>query len=129
MKLIIRILLNFLLIILIEKIYYSLMPSSYSNVIALYLPSLLILLLLFAFNYLGNRVEMFSVSFNLTMISTLIGIILAFVWNILTGDSKMSVMPGEIKSQGWDFLITIIVFVALLFLWLMIFVINKFINE
>lgn len=128
-KLIIRILLCSLLIILTEKIYCNLSPSSYSMFIHIYLPSLLILLLLFAFNYVGNRVEIFSVSFHLTMISTLIGTVFAFVCNVITDDSVVSLMPGEIKSQGWDFLITIVVFAALLFLWLIIYILNKLINE
>lgn len=130
MKFITRIFINFIIILLTEKFYFQehmkLKYNSGTLFTGIVVPSIIILVVLLAINYMINKINKFYLSFNLNVISWLIGIIILMLfWLIKSLEITKEIFIGE---EIPNLIITSILFVSSIIILLIKFCIVKFIN-
>lgn len=130
MKFITRIFINFIIILLTEKFYFQehmkLKYNSGTLFTGIVVPSIIILVLLLAINYMINKINKFYLSFNLNVISWLIGIIILMLfWLIKSLEITKEIFIGE---EIPNLIITSILFVSSTIILLIKFCIVKFIK-
>ena len=130
MKYITRIFINFIIILLTEKFYFQehmkLKYNSGTLFTGIVVPSIIILVLLLAINYMINKINKFYLSYNLNVISWLIGIIILMLfWLIKSLEITKEIFIGE---EIPNLIITSILFVSSIIILLIKFCIVKFIK-
>lgn len=130
MKFITRIFINFIIILLTEKFYFQehmkLKYNSGTLFTGIVVPSIIILVVLLAINYMINKINKFYLSFNLNVISWLIGIIILMLfWLIKSLEITKEIFIGE---EIPNLIVTSILFVSSIIILLIKFCIVKFIN-
>lgn len=130
MKFITRIFINFIIILLTEKFYFQehmkLKYNSGTLFTGIVVPSIIILVVLLAINYMINKINKFYLSYNLNVISWLIGIIILMLfWLIKSLEITKEIFIGE---EIPNLIITSILFVSSIIILLIKFCIVKFIN-
>lgn len=130
MKFITRIFINFIIILLTEKFYFQehmkLKYNSGTLFTGIVVPSIIILVLLLAINYMINKINKFYLSYNLNVISWLIGIIILMLfWLIKSLEITKEIFIGE---EIPNLIITSILFVSSIIILLIKFCIVKFIK-
>ncbi len=131
MKIVIRIFVNTIIIWLTEEFYYG---CIYANIThynykvlsqIIIFPSIFVLLLLMVFNYLLNRIDKLSMSFNFNMTAALIGAgIVAFIWF-----EKGNSIKNFLFHEGMEipkFITGTIVLFSILLIWFIKFCVTSF---